>query len=111
MTAGVVVAALGKSAQLPFSFWLSHAMQGPSPVSALLHSATMVAAGAYLLLRLQPLLAATSWAGPLVAWTGAATALAARCGRCRPERSQAAAGGLDGRADRVHGAWPPAAAA
>ncbi|MFR0355680.1 proton-conducting transporter transmembrane domain-containing protein [Streptomyces sediminimaris] len=76
VTAGVVAAALGKSAQLPFSFWLSRAMQGPSPVSALLHSATMVAAGAYLLLRLHPLLAATSWAGPLVAWTGALTALA-----------------------------------
>ncbi|MEU0112579.1 proton-conducting transporter membrane subunit [Streptomyces bobili] len=75
ITAGVVVAALGKSAQLPFSFWLSRAMQGPSPVSALLHSATMVAAGAYLLLRLHPLLAATDWAGPLVAWTGALTAL------------------------------------
>ncbi|MFG2682099.1 NADH-quinone oxidoreductase subunit L [Streptomyces sp. NPDC048392] len=74
--AGVVAAALGKSAQLPFSFWLSRAMQGPSPVSALLHSATMVAAGAYLLLRLDPLLTATGWAGPLVAWTGAATALA-----------------------------------
>ncbi|MFG2311503.1 NADH-quinone oxidoreductase subunit L [Streptomyces sp. NPDC048566] len=76
VTAGVVAAALGKSAQLPFSFWLSRAMQGPSPVSALLHSATMVAAGAYLLLRLHPLLAATGWGGPLVAWTGALTALA-----------------------------------
>ncbi|WP_328658770.1 NADH-quinone oxidoreductase subunit 5 family protein [Streptomyces sp. NBC_00334] len=76
VTAGVVVAALGKSAQLPFSFWLSRAMQGPSSVSALLHSATMVAAGAYLLLRLVPLLDATAWAGPVVAWTGAATALA-----------------------------------
>jgi len=71
----VVVAALGKSAQLPFSFWLSQAMRGPSPVSALLHSATMVAAGAYLLLRLAPLLAATGWAAPAVAWVGAATAL------------------------------------
>ncbi|KPC71793.1 proton-conducting transporter membrane subunit [Streptomyces sp. NPDC006349] len=75
ITAGVVAAALGKSAQLPFSFWLSRAMQGPSPVSALLHSATMVAAGAYLLLRVDPLVSASGWAGPLVAWTGVITAL------------------------------------
>jgi NADH-quinone oxidoreductase subunit L len=75
VAAGVVLAALGKSAQLPLSFWLSQAMRGPSPVSALLHSATMVAAGAYLLLRLVPLLEPTGWAGPLVAWVGAATAL------------------------------------
>ncbi|WP_267879499.1 proton-conducting transporter transmembrane domain-containing protein, partial [Saccharomonospora iraqiensis] len=73
--AGVVLAALGKSAQLPFSFWLSRAMDGPSPVSAMLHSATMVAAGAYLLLRLHPLLSATGWATTLVVWAGVATAL------------------------------------
>jgi NADH:ubiquinone oxidoreductase subunit 5 (subunit L)/multisubunit Na+/H+ antiporter MnhA subunit len=76
IAAGLVLAAAGKSAQLPFSSWLSAAMQGPSPVSALLHSATMVAAGAYLLLRAQPVLAAAGWALPVVAWLGAATALA-----------------------------------
>ncbi|HEX6358198.1 proton-conducting transporter membrane subunit [Actinophytocola sp.] len=75
VAAGVVLAALGKSAQFPFSFWLSRAMDGPSPVSALLHSATMVAAGGYLLLRLQPLLGATPWAAAVVAWGGALTAL------------------------------------
>ncbi|NDU75773.1 NADH-quinone oxidoreductase subunit L [Actinomadura sp. DSM 109109] len=75
VAAGVVLAALGKSAQLPFSFWLSRAMDGPTPVSALLHSATMVAAGAYLLIRVQPLLAATGWAAALVSWAGAMTAL------------------------------------
>ncbi|MDQ0382000.1 NADH-quinone oxidoreductase subunit 5 family protein [Amycolatopsis thermophila] len=76
VAAGLVLAAIGKSAQLPFSFWLSRAMDGPSPVSALLHSATMVAAGAYLLLRSEPLLAATGWAATTVAWIGVLTALA-----------------------------------
>ena len=76
ITVGVVLAAFGKSAQLPFSFWLSRAMEGPSSVSALLHSATMVAAGAYLLLRTHPLLVASGWGAPVTAWAGAVTALA-----------------------------------
>ena len=75
IAAGMLVAALGKAAQLPFSFWLSRAMEGPSPVSALLHSAAMVAMGGYLLLRIQPLLEASGWAAPTAAWIGAATAL------------------------------------
>lgn len=75
IVAGIVVAALGKAAQLPFSFWLSGAMAGPSPVSALLHSAAMVAMGGYLLLRIEPLLAATGWAAVLTAWVGGLTAL------------------------------------
>lgn len=77
VAAGVLVAALGKAAQLPFSFWLSRAMHGPSPVSALLHSAAMVAMGGYLLLRVGPtLLASTGWAGDAAAWAGAVTAVA-----------------------------------
>ena len=72
---GIVVAALGKAAQLPFSFWLSRAMDGPSPVSALLHSAAMVALGGYLLLRVAPLLEATGWVGEATAWVGALTAV------------------------------------
>lgn len=73
---GLVVAAAGKAAQLPFSFWLSKAMLGPSPVSALLHSAAMVAMGGYLLLRAEPLLAATSTVALAAAWVGALTAVA-----------------------------------
>ncbi|MFF4894440.1 proton-conducting transporter transmembrane domain-containing protein [Micromonospora chersina] len=75
VAAGILAAALGKAAQLPLSFWLSRAMAGPSPVSALLHSAAMVAMGGYLLLRVQPLLAATGWAAPVTMWVGGLTAL------------------------------------
>lgn len=52
------IAALSKAAQFPFYTWLIDAMEGPTPVSSLLHSATMVAAGAYLLVRLLPLISA-----------------------------------------------------
>ena len=74
--AGLLAAGFGKAAQLPFSFWISRAMEGPSAVSALLHSAAMVAMGGYLLLRVEPLLGDTGWAGPTAAWVGAATAIA-----------------------------------
>jgi len=71
---GLLVAALGKAAQLPFTPWLSRAMEGPSAVSALLHSAAMVAMGGYLLLRASPLLLSTGWAATTAAWVGALTA-------------------------------------
>ncbi len=76
VAAGVLLAAVAKSAQAPFSPWLFSAMAGPTPVSALLHSATMVAAGAYLLARLQPVLDGVSWFGPVTIGIGLVTALA-----------------------------------
>ena len=75
IAAGIAVAALGKAAQLPFAFWISRAMEGPSPVSALLHSAAMVAMGGFLLLRVSDLLAVTPAVATTVAWVGALTAV------------------------------------
>ena len=70
------IGACGKSAQLPLYVWLPDAMAGPTPVSALIHAATMVTAGVYVLTRMNPLLLASAdWVMWLIAIVGAATAL------------------------------------
>lgn len=69
--------AVGKSAQIPLHIWLPDAMAGPTPVSALIHAATMVAAGVFLVARMFPLFAAAPAAMTTVAFIGAFTALVA----------------------------------
>jgi NADH-quinone oxidoreductase subunit L len=67
--------AVGKSAQFPLHVWLPDAMEGPTPVSALIHAATMVAAGVYLLVRVAFLIQASQTALLVIAWMGTITAL------------------------------------
>ncbi len=74
--------AVGKSAQIPLFPWLLDAMEGPTPVSALIHAATMVTAGVYLMVRVSPLLAHAGAALDVIAGIGAATALIAAAAAC-----------------------------
>lgn len=76
---GFLVGAYAKSAQWPLHTWLPNAMEGPTPVSALIHAATMVTAGVYLLVRIHPLLELHSGIQTLVAILGTFTALFAAC--------------------------------
>jgi NADH-quinone oxidoreductase subunit L len=69
------LAAIGKSAQFPLHVWLPDAMEGPTPVSALIHAATMVTAGVYLIARTHPFFERSGTAMDVVAWVGAGTAL------------------------------------
>ncbi|MGH9005112.1 MAG: proton-conducting transporter membrane subunit, partial [Acidimicrobiia bacterium] len=72
------VGAVGKSAQIPLYVWLPDAMAGPTPVSALIHAATMVTGGVFLMTRVNPILAAGyEWAPDVIAWIGVITAFVA----------------------------------
>ena len=70
---------IGKSAQVPLHVWLPDAMEGPTPVSALIHAATMVAAGVFLVARAYPLIEASAQAAQVIAIVGTVTALTAAC--------------------------------
>ncbi len=73
----VFAGCMGKSAQFPLHVWLPDAMEGPTPVSALMHAATMVAAGIYMMIRCFFVLQGSSWAPTVVAWLGGITAFLA----------------------------------
>lgn len=70
----LMLGAFGKSAQIPLYVWLPDAMEGPTPVSALIHAATMVTAGVYMIARMMPVFVLSEYALPTVATVGALTA-------------------------------------
>ena len=78
----IYLGAVGKSAQFPLHVWLPDAMEGPTPVSALIHAATMVTAGVFMVTRAQPLFALVPEVLTLMGWVGAFTALLAATMAC-----------------------------
>jgi len=75
--AGFIAGAIGKSAQAPLHVWLPDAMAAPTTISALIHAATLVNAGIYLLARVYPIFSGMDWWLPVILWIGSITALLA----------------------------------
>ena len=105
------VGAFAKSAQIPLHTWLPDAMEGPTPVSALIHAATMVTAGVYLIARMHPLFEQAPTAADVTAIGGCLTLLIAATIGLVGHRHQARDRLLDDVADRLHDhgrlAWAP----
>ena len=99
----ILVGAFAKSAQIPLHTWLADAMEGPTPVSALIHAATMVTAGVYLIARMHPLFELAPTAADISAGDRRADARlrgVGGAGRHRPEADHRL---LDDQPDRLHG--------
>ena len=100
----LLLGACAKSAQVPLQAWLGDAMEGPTPVSALIHAATMVTAGVYLIVRSNPIFNLAPDAQLAVVIVGAVTLAVRRVHRLRQGRHQARARRVDDEPDRLHGA-------
>ena len=93
---------VGKSAQFPLHTWLPDAMAGPTPISALIHAATMVAAGVYLVARLYAVFLLAPTTLTVLAVIAAITMLGSALAALAPGRPQAGAGLVDGQPARLH---------